>query len=147
MTIHRSEPAACRPSPPLPLHTPLLPTRWQWQSFQLGLLIFFWLPSVGAALLGVSKLSLIGQFWTQWRRQPLVQILGLLFLGMLAGSAVAIAPLDALLGMTNIIPFGLFVTALLYLIRTPAQLRHISQILLVGGVPMLVLGLGQLFGN
>ncbi|NEO87387.1 MAG: O-antigen ligase family protein [Spirulina sp. SIO3F2] len=133
---------------PTPTSTVVNPAPlWQWQSFQLGLLVFFGLPSLGAVLLGISKLGLIGRFWHQWRRQPLVQVWGILFVLMLGGSAMAIAPLDALLGMANIIPFGLLVTALIYLIRTPTQLWRISQIMLIAGSPMLLLGLGQLFGD
>ncbi|MGB0560280.1 MAG: O-antigen ligase family protein [Spirulinaceae cyanobacterium] len=122
-------------------------TGWQWQSFQWGLLLLFVWPMVGGILLGVAKLGLIKRFWARWSSHPLVQLWGVLFLLMLGASMLAIAPLEALLGMANLIPFGLLVTVLVYLLRTPAQLRRLSRILVLAALPMLLLGFGQLFGN
>lgn len=120
------------------------PTTWQWQTFQLGVLLLFFVPNVGAVLLTIAMLGTIRQTWPSWSQHPLTQAWGVIFLLMLGSSVIAIAPLDALLGMANIMPFGLLTTVLLFLVNCPDQLRRLSQLLIVGSTPLLIMGFGQM---
>ena len=51
----------------------------------------------------------------------------------------------AFVGLFNLLPFFLLFTGLGFLIQTTAQLRHIAWILVIGSVPMVIMGFGQLF--
>jgi len=116
-----------------------------WKYAQLGLLIFPLIPWLGA--LGLF-LALVGT----WRRQyhdiihrPLNWILAVLAGWLVITSGLAVYPLDAFLGLFNFLPFFSFFAAFSALIQTPAQLRQLAYILVVTSVPVVLIGLGQLF--
>lgn len=116
-----------------------------WNYAQLGLLIFPLIPWLGA--LGLF-LALVGT----WRRQyheiihrPLNWILAVLAGWLVITSCLAFYPLDAFLGLFNFLPFFSFFAAFSALIQTPAQLRQLAYILVVTSVPVVLIGLGQLF--
>jgi hypothetical protein len=127
-----------------PQPSPAPETRWEWYSFQIGLLGFFLFPSpfflfVAAALLGTAKRE-----WEQWRSRPINQALGILFVLQLVSVAYCDRPLDALLGMGNYGPFYLFFAVIPSLVRTPTQLQRIAFLLVLGSVPHIILGWGQM---
>ena len=116
-----------------------------WNYAQLGLLILPLIPWLGA-------LGLVLALVITWRQQHhkiihrslnwgLATIASLLVIT----AAVANERLVALLGLFNLLPFFGVFAAFSALIQTPAQLRQLSWIMVVTSVPVVMLGLGQLF--
>lgn len=120
---------------------------WPWRWLQGGMGLFFLLPSVGAIALGVAMLGTIKRVWPLWWRSGLVRTFALLGAGILLLSVVAEFPLEAWLGAANIIPFGIFATAIAHLVRQPEQLRRLAWLLVLGSVPLGFMGYGQLFAQ
>jgi O-antigen ligase len=116
-----------------------------WKYAQLGLLVFPLLPSVGALGLLVAITLTTRQQYDNIIRRRLNWVLAILASWLVLTSCFAFRPVDAFLGLFNFLPFcGLFV-ALSALIQTPAQLRRLSQILVFTSVPVVIIGLGQMF--
>jgi O-antigen ligase len=116
-----------------------------WNSAQFGLLIFPLVPLWGSVLLGVA---LLGTWLIKYRsiiRQP--QNLGFTLLSILLviSTVFAFDQKEAIVGLWNFLPFILFFAAFSVLIQTPQQLRQLSWILVITSVPVVIIGLGQLF--
>jgi O-antigen ligase len=119
--------------------------QFSWNSAQLGLLIFPLIPLWGAVIL---VLVLLGTWFQKYHtiiRRP--QNLGFALLGILLiiSTGFAFDQKVAILGLFNFLPFILFFAAFSALIQTPAQLRQLSWILVITSVPVVSIGLGQLF--
>ena len=116
-----------------------------WNYAQLGLLILPLIPWLGA--LGLVLASVIT--WRQQHHKIIHRSLnwGLATIASLLviTAAVANERLVALLGLFNLLPFFGVFAAFSALIQTPAQLRQLSWIMVVTSVPVVMLGLGQLF--
>lgn len=116
-----------------------------WKCAQLGLLIFPLLPAVGIC----SLLLAIGWTWRQQYnkiiRRPINWVLAGLSGWLAIASCFAFRPVDAFLGLFNFLPFFGVFAALGILVKTPAQLRRLAQILVITSLPVVILGLGQLF--
>jgi hypothetical protein len=103
------------------------------------------MPSVGA-------LSLLLALMVTWRQQydkiihrPLNWVLAILASWLVLTSSFAFNPLDAWLGLFNFLPFFGIFAAFSVLIQTPAQLRQLANILVMTSLPVVIIGLGQLF--
>ena len=116
-----------------------------WNYAQLGLLILPLIPWLGA--LGLVLASVIT--WQQQHHKIIHRFLnwGLATIASLLviTAAVANERSVALLGLFNLLPFFGVFAAFSALIQTPAQLRQLSWIMVVTSVPVVMLGLGQLF--
>ena len=116
-----------------------------WKYAQLGLLVFPLLPSVGALGLLVAIALTTRQQYDKIIHRRLNWVLAILAGWLVLTSCFAFRPLDAFLGLFNFLPFfGLF-AALSALIQTPTQLRRLSQILVFTSVPVVIIGLGQMY--
>ncbi|BAZ67654.1 O-antigen polymerase [Fischerella sp. NIES-4106] len=119
--------------------------QFSWHCAQFGLLVFPLLPLLGSVFLGVA---LLGTWLIKYRRiirQP--QNLGFAVLSILLviSTVFAFEKKEAILGLWNFLPFILFFAAFSVLIQTPQQLRQLSWILVITSVPVVIIGLGQLF--
>lgn len=115
-----------------------------WNCAQLGLLLFPCLPTLG--IVGLL-LAVAGVYYQEYRRilkRPLNWGLALLSVWLIITSCFAFSPLDAFLGLANLLPFFLVFAAYSTLIQTPAQLRQLAWILVLSSLPVVVLGFGQL---
>lgn len=74
---------------------------------------------------------------------------GFLLLGLwlIISSCFAFKPQEAFLGLANFVPFIALITALTILIQNPSQLRQLAWLLVLPSLPIVLLGLGQLFGH
>ncbi|KAB8332646.1 O-antigen ligase family protein [Scytonema tolypothrichoides VB-61278] len=118
-----------------------------WNYAQLGLLVFPLLPFLGAV--GIV-LAILGAWFTQYRailRRPLHWGFALLSVFMLITVSFANDKTAAFLGLFNFLPYFLVFVSFSTLIQTPVQLRHMSWILVLGSLPVVILGFGQLFLN
>ncbi len=118
--------------------------RW-WNSAQFGLLL---LP-MSPLLAGISLLLALGGSWQYGYRQiqgsSIHRGLAILALLLIISTILAEDKPAAFLGLFNFLPFFAFFAAFSVLIQTPQQLRRIAWILLIGSVPVVIIGFGQLF--
>ncbi|WP_341527550.1 O-antigen ligase family protein [Nostoc sp. UHCC 0302] len=116
-----------------------------WNLTQLGLLVFPLSPFLGAVSLGFAVLLTWLQKSHIINRRPLNWGFALLSVLLIITAGLASDKIQALLGLFNFLPFFLVFVGLSALIQTPAQLRQIAWILVIGSLPVVIMGLGQLF--
>ncbi len=120
---------------------------WTWIYFRLSVLVFPLFPALGALGLVVILLTVWRNNFSKIIRNPLNQGLGILAVLLIVGSALAEYPQEAWLGLANFLPFCALFVALRYLITKPVQLRQLSWLIILPSLPIVVLGLGQLFAG
>jgi O-antigen ligase len=116
-----------------------------WELAQLGLLIFPLSPLFGAIGLIVAVL---GTWMTQYRTIIKIPLnWGFAFLSVLLFICVGFADnkQEAFLGLFNFLPYFFIFAGFSALIQTTTQLRQLSWILVMTSLPVIVIGLGQLF--
>lgn len=116
-----------------------------WNYAQLGFLIFPWFPILGA--IGIF-LGLVGSCRQKYRtiiRRPINWGIAIFTLWLIITARSAFNSSEAFLGLANFLPFFIFFAAYSALIQTPAQLRQLAWILVLPSVPIVILGIGQLF--
>ena len=116
-----------------------------WDYAQLGLLLLPLNP-----LLGIIVLLLVcGQTWRQQYRRilrrPLNWGLAVFSVWLIVTAALAYDRSVAFLGLFNFLPYFFVFAGYSALIQTPAQLRQWAWILVITSVPVVLVGLGQLF--
>lgn len=118
---------------------------WLWNFFCLSVLVLLLFPAVGALGLVIVLLTIwrnnYGKISTSYLNRGIGILAGLLIIS----SALAEYPQEAWLGLANFLPFFALFVALRYLITTPTQLRQLSWLLIFPSLPIVVLGLGQMF--
>ncbi len=135
-----------------------------WNCAQLGLFLFPLIPIAGALGLFLAILGV----WTQqyrsivrrplkwklvplnvWRtitfQRPLNWGLAILGIWLTITCCFANDRSAAFLGLGNLLPFFLIFAAFSALIQSPQQLRQMARILVVGSLPVVILGFGQIF--
>lgn len=116
-----------------------------WTVMQLGLLFYPWMPTVG--IVGML-LAVAGSWKQEWRtiiRRPLNWGLAILSGWLIITCCFANNSQEAFLGLANLLPYFLIFAAYSMLIQCPAQLRQLAKILVIGSLPVLIVGFGQLF--
>jgi O-antigen ligase len=120
-----------------------LQTPWNW--LQFGLLSFPMSPFLGGMSIVVASFLTWGKQYRIIRDKPIHKGFAILSILLLITTAFAPQKLDAFLGLFNLLPFFFFFTGLTPLIQTPGQLRQIAWIMVFGSVPVLIIGVGQLY--
>ena len=116
-----------------------------WICFNISVLFFPLFPAIGALGLVAVLLKLwLGSF-NKILKDPLARGLAILAILLILSSALAQYPQEAWLGLANFLPYFALFIALRYLITEPSQLRQLSWSLILPSLPIVVLGLGQLF--
>lgn len=116
-----------------------------WNLAQLGLLLFPLIPILGATSLVLAIAGTWKQKFSSIIRRPLNRGFALLSICLAITASLGKEPLEALLGLGNLLPFFLVFAGFSALIQTPAQLRHLSWLLVLASLPVVILGLGQQF--
>ncbi|MBD2245519.1 O-antigen ligase family protein [Nostoc sp. FACHB-888] len=122
-------------------------SRWQssWNYSLWALLIFPLSPLFGAVTIGfVSLITWLKQYRTISRR-PINWGFALLSVLLIMSAGFADDKTAAFLGLFNLLPFFLIFAAHSALIQTFAQLRQMAWVFVIGSMPVVILGLGQLF--
>ncbi|MEL6441820.1 MAG: O-antigen ligase family protein [Cyanobacteria bacterium J06621_8] len=120
---------------------------YDWLGFSLSIFILPLFPALGA-------LGLVIVLFNIWllNHQKIIQnklnqgffgLTGLLIISCL----LAEYPSEAWLGLANFLPFFALFIALRLLITTPQQLKRLSWLLILPSLPIVVLGLGQMYGS
>ena len=118
---------------------------WTWLCFSLSVLVFPLFPAMGALGLVIVLVEIWRNNYRKIIQSHINQGLGLLASLLIVSSVLAEYPAEAGLGLANFLPFFALFVALRYLITKPAQLRQLSWLLILPSLPIVVLGLGQLF--
>ena len=120
---------------------------WLWLCLTINVLIFPLFPALGATgLLIVTIVS--GQInFAQVIASPVNRALAVVSLLFLLSSAFAHQPQAAWLGLANFLPFFLLFATFPSLIGHPSQLRRLAWVLILPSLPIVILGLGQLFAG
>ena len=119
--------------------------RFSWYCLQLGLFIFPLFPALGAVGLFLGGLIPFGQKFRKIIKNPLYK--GFIFLSIFLVITVVFAAdkITAFLGLFNLLPFFLLFAGWSNLIQTTAQLKRISWILTINSLPVVIIGIGELF--
>lgn len=118
---------------------------WIWRWFCVSVLFFPFFPALGALGLVVVLGIIWRNSYAQILRSSLNRALGILAGFLILSTALAEYPQEAGLGLANFLPFFALFMALRVLITEPRQLRILSWLLILPSLPIVVLGLGQLF--
>ena len=62
-------------------------------------------------------------------------------------SYLAYKPVESWLGLANLLPFFWLFAALSILLQQPWQLRRLAWLLIIPSLPIIILGIGQMYGN
>ncbi|MBE8964825.1 O-antigen ligase family protein [Nostocales cyanobacterium LEGE 12452] len=122
-------------------------SRWQssWNYSLWALLIFPLSPLVGAVTVGIVSLITWLKQSRKINRRPLNWGFALLSVLLIVSAGFAQDKTAAFLGLFNLLPFFLLFAAHSALIQTFAQLRQMAWALVIGSMPVAIMGLGQLF--
>ncbi len=122
-------------------------SRWQssWNYSLWALFIFPLSPLVGAVTIGLVSLITWLKQSRKISRRPFNRGFALLSLLLIVSAGFAQDKTAAFLGLFNFLPFFLVFAAHSVLIQTFAQLRQMAWILVIGSMPVVIIGLGQLF--
>lgn len=117
----------------------------QWTLTQASLLLLPLSSLLGSVGLAVVMLALCFERWRLLSQRIFNRGFAVLGVLMLMCAALALKPADASLGLFNFLPFFLFFAAMSELIQTPAHLRRLAWVLVLGSLPVVAIGLGQFF--
>ncbi|MBD2363348.1 O-antigen ligase family protein [Anabaena minutissima FACHB-250] len=116
-----------------------------WNCLQIGLLIFPLSPFLGFVAIAVaSLLTWIKQYRTIIRI-PINRGFGVFSVLLFISASFALDKTAAFVGLFNLLPFLWLFSGLTALIQSIAQLRRIAEIFVIGSVPVVIMGFGQLF--
>ncbi len=132
--------------PPLQDHPdPRLRVSWNW--VQLALMLLPFSPLLSSFGIFFALLALWKSHVKQMLARPFNQGLIALSLLMLLSAAFAARPGDAFLGLFNFLPFFLGFAVLSEVIRSPAQLRRMTWIIVFTSIPVVLIGLLQMLAG
>ncbi len=120
------------------------PPQFAWNYAQIGILLLPLLPLFGALAIFASLLIT----WQQYKLiiyRPLNWGMAIIAVFLVITTSFAANRGDAFLGLFNFLPFFILFAGFSELIRTPAQLRRLSWLLVISSLPVVIIGLGQLF--
>ena len=116
-----------------------------WNLTQIGLLIFPLSPFVGGVSIFLAVLITCQKQYRIIIQRPLNWGFALLTVVLLISSSFAYDKTQAFLGLFNFIPFFFAFAGLGTLIQTTVQLQQIASIFVIGSVPVVIMGFGQMF--
>ncbi len=116
-----------------------------WNVTQIGLLIFPLSPLVGGVCLLLAALRTCQVKYRSVIHSPLNWGFALVSVLLIISCSFADDKTQAFLGLFNLLPFFVLFAGLSTLIQTIAQLRQIALIFVIGSVPVVIMGFGQMF--
>ena len=126
---------------------PNLSNHWTWQCFQISVLILPIIPLVGVIGLVIVLVSIWLNQYRQIIRNPLNWGLAIFTLWLIVISGLAYQPVESWLGLANLLPFFCLFAALSILFKQPSQLRRLAWLLIIPSLPIIILGIGQMYAG
>jgi O-antigen ligase len=117
-----------------------------WNSARIGFVVFPLIPLLGAVFIFFGLVKTWQNCGREINQHRLNWGFALLAPWLILVSLFGIQPGEALLGLGNFLPFFAFFVAYSTLIQSPEQLRQLAWILTIPAMPIMLLGLLQLFG-
>lgn len=114
---------------------------------QIGVLILPLIPALGEVGLVIALIITWQQQYRSIVQYPLNWGLGLFSLWLVITSCFAFKPTEAFLGLANFLPFIALLTSATVLIQKISQLRRLAWLMVIPSLPVVILGLGQLFAG
>jgi hypothetical protein len=111
----------------------------------VGLVLLPFSLLLGGICLLVSLVQVSYDSWEQLRQRRLNWVLLGLSLGLCATAYGAEYPIEAWLGLANFLPCFWFFAGFRELLQTPAQLRRGAWLVVLGSMPIALIGLGGLY--
>ena len=116
-----------------------------WTALQGGLFLFPWMPTLGSVGLVLAMAGAWKQEYRTIIRRPLNWGLAILSGWLVITCCFAHNRPEAFLGLANLLPYFLVFAAYSRLIQYPSQLRQLAKLLVIGSLPVVIIGFGQLF--
>ncbi|MBV9386716.1 MAG: O-antigen ligase family protein [Chroococcidiopsidaceae cyanobacterium CP_BM_ER_R8_30] len=116
-----------------------------WNHAQLGLLALPFSTLIGILLLCLACVQTWRQQYRLIIRRPLNWAIAGFSVWLVITSCFAYSHSVAFIGLFNFLPYFLVFAGYSALVQTPAQLRRWAWILVITSVPVVIIGLGQLF--
>ncbi len=116
-----------------------------WNFTLLSLFLFPLLPAFGAVGLVIVALVICKQHLKHIIQRRINWGLAILAGWLVITVCFAYKPLEALLGLANLLPFFLIFAAYSILIQTFVQLKQMAWVIVLPSLPVVILGFGQLF--
>ena len=124
----------------------LKPTEnWTWLCFCLSIFFLPLFPAIGVLGLLISLGKVYRDNFSSISSNILSKSFGLLAVILIISTIQAEYPQEAWLGLANFLPFFLVFTGFRYLITKLKQLQQLSWLLILPSLPIVLLGLGQMF--
>lgn len=127
--------------------SPNFSSHWTWKCFQISVLVLPVIPLVGELGLFLVLVNIWLDRYRQIISTPVNWGLAILALWLVIISYLAYQPIESWLGLANLLPFFFLFAALSVLIRQPWQLLRLAWLLLIPSLPIIILGLGQMYAS
>ncbi|BAZ43506.1 O-antigen polymerase [Chondrocystis sp. NIES-4102] len=118
---------------------------WLWLVCSVSVLVLPLFPLMGAVGLLLVSIKVCQVYYRQIIANRLNQALGILAVILIISSSLAEDSQSAWLGLANFLPFFWLFINLRMLISKRIELRQLSWLLILPSLPIVILGLGQLF--
>lgn len=116
-----------------------------WQNLQWGLAVFILSPFIALFFILWALIEVGRKQFHEIVSRPINQGFAILSVLLILTACFANNQLTAFVGLFNFLPFFLVFVIVSALIQTPAQLRRIAWILVIGSVPVIIIGFGQIY--
>lgn len=116
-----------------------------WHFLQYGIFLLPFIPLLSAVSLIVAMAVSWKKQYKSLRKYTPNFVLGIFIIWLLITSCLAFKPREAWLGISNFVPFIIFLSTSGVFIQKISQLRHIAWLIVLPSLPIVGLGLGQLF--
>jgi O-antigen ligase len=117
-----------------------------WWLFLAGVITLPY-TTLGAIPVAVGLFLIIRLNISEIRADQLNKVLTVLSLAIVAISFFSIDYLESLVFTVNIFPFFVFFAAYQYLFKHPDSLRKLAWIIILGSIPIVMMGFAQIWGN
>jgi O-antigen ligase len=115
-----------------------------WQLFLAGVIALPY-TTLGAIPVAVGLFLMIRLKVTEIRADPLNKVLTFLSLSIVLISLFSMDYLESLVFTVNIFPFFVFFASYQYLFKHPDTLKKLALVIVLGSIPMVIIGFGQLW--
>jgi O-antigen ligase len=117
-----------------------------WWLFLAGVITLPY-TTLGAIPVAVGLFLIIRLNILEIRADRLNKVLTVLSLEIVAISLLSIDYLESLVFTVNIFPFFVFFAAYQYLFKQPDSLRKLAWVIILGSIPIVIMGFAQIWGN
>jgi O-antigen ligase len=122
-----------------------------WNSLQLGVLLLSLIPALGGIGIFMAALVTIAKQRRSIFQYPTLKTIVLIFICVSVSSIIisclANNLIDSWLGLANLLPYFLILPSLSLIINNAEKLRQIARLFVISSPVIVILGLGQIFGD